>query len=654
MGFAMRHQRALITAALTGASLLLAACGGGGGTGDVVTSQPLPPASTTEGPNAYLLFPNPQLQTDNTQQTNTAEYADAYYRAIDPNNERDTLEKFKAKNGFGSATGQEITVVFGDVRDLGYGRLMNARRNADGTLAFFVENFLVEPAQGYTYSRVNLDAAVAKDRRWHIGTNAIEFSPGPNGGVSFAKFYNFSADTGRRATFVDLDNRGGKAMPGPCIACHGGRGDALTPPGPDGKPLFPLVANSASQTRGDVQAHLHEFDVTSFDFSDVTGFTRAEQEARLKTINQWILCSYPIAAGETRFAEDQCRRTATPDEWQGTGAARNIKEAYGGNGMPNAVFKNDYIPESWAAAGQSTLYKTTIYESCRVCHSLRGTGNQSDIDFTTFQGFDSYSERIRAHVLDRGNMPLAKIVYDRYYNTSMADTVATYLSSKGFVARDAQGKVIKPGRPIADAGPDRVVRPGNINLTAARSLYATTYAWTIVSGPSGATLTNATSAQPTLTANTAGTYVLQLVASSGTLQSTPARINIRVDPSLPYEPAALRFADVKQTIQSPSAGCTNSGCHSAGGTHKAPVIFGEIDRNGDGAINATDDQWLYAEVRSRVNMTDWVASPLLRKPSGNSHNGQLRPGFNTSAPVGDSARSEYDKFVNWIVNGAPR
>jgi hypothetical protein len=97
MEFAMRHQRTLLSAGLLSASLLLTACGGGGGGGstDVVPSQPIPPAPTAEGPNAYLLFPNPQVQPDSTKQTDTAEYADAYYRAIDPNNERSTLDKYK-------------------------------------------------------------------------------------------------------------------------------------------------------------------------------------------------------------------------------------------------------------------------------------------------------------------------------------------------------------------------------------------------------------------------------------------------------------------------------------------------------------------------------------------------------------------------------
>src|SRR5205085_7008338 len=182
-------------------------------------------------------------------------------------------------------TGTEINVIFGDRRDLGYGRRMYARQNPDGTLAFYVENYLVQAGAGYTYPPLNLDAAIIRDSARLVGVNGIEFSPGPNGGVSFPKFYNFNG-AGVRQSFVNLDGRGLKAMPGPCISCHGGRGDALTPPDASGKRLFNLVQNSVSQHRGDVQARMHPFEADVFDFSATrAGFSRPEQEAAIKTIN---------------------------------------------------------------------------------------------------------------------------------------------------------------------------------------------------------------------------------------------------------------------------------------------------------------------------------------------------------------------------------
>lgn len=638
------------------ASLLLTACGGGGGgnSADIIPRTELPLAAVA-GPDNFLLFPNPQVQADGSMQTNTATYQQAYYAAIDPTNARDTLAKWKATNGFDTGSGEQISVVFGDKKDLGYGRRMIARRSADGTLAFFVENYLIKVNGVYGYSTLNLDAAVVRDTQWIVGINAIEFSPGPNGGAAFPKFYNFKAGTFERAAFVDLDGRGEKAMPGPCITCHGGRGDALTPPDATGKPRFPLVQNGVSQARGDVQAHLHPFELDSFDFSSAPGFTRAEQEASLKTINKWILCTFPIAAPSTA-PEDSCRRPAAPSEWQGT-AAELIKAAYGGDGLPNAKFSDTYVPASWAAAGQSTLYTEVVAPACRTCHIMRGTGLQSDLDLNSYEKFKSYADRIKVHIVDRGNMPLAKIVYDAFYGSTRPEIMATFLQEQGFTAKTGTGLALRPGRPIADPGPSRVVKQGATSLSAAGSLFATGYQWSIVSGPTGgATLGSVTSAQATFTATQDGTYVVQLIATNGSAQSTPAQFTIVVANTLSPAPSAIRFADIKALLQTNTAGCTNSGCHSGGGgvAISAPVLYTSIDRNGDGSIDATDDQWFYAEVRSRINFTDIVASPMLKKPSNNHHNGLLRPGFDSSAAPGATTRAGYDLFLNWILNGAPQ
>ncbi len=625
----------------------LGGCGGGGSPGDTRPGQETP--IVTEGPKSFLLFPNPQQQADGSLQMDTPGYAEAYYRAIDPMNARDTLAKWKATNGFETGTGTEINVVFGDRRDLGYGRRMYARQNPDGTLAFYVENYLIEAGAGYAYSPLNLDAAIVRDTRWMVGINGIEFSPGPEGGVSFPKFYNFSP-AGERQLAVDLDGQGAKAMPGLCISCHGGRGDPLTPPDSTGKPRFPRVENSVSQHRGDVQARMHAFEPDVFDFSVTrAGFTRAEQEASIKTINRMILCTYPLAVPSSA-PEDACRRAAGASEWQGTSAAV-IKAAYGGDGLPNAQFVDDFVPLSWQAAGQSTLYKEVVVPSCRACHIVRGTAAQSDLDFNSYEKFVAYSERIKAHVIDRGNMPLAKIVYDAFWGSARPQLLATFLQAQGFAVRDTAGAVLRPGRPIADPGPDRVVLPGATPLSASGSLFATSYAWSIVSGPAGASVTGANSAQATFNASADGTYGVQLVASNGSAASAPVQVQLVVRAALTPAPTAIRFADIKAVLQGP---CVQ--CHSPTGTPPLPPVFyTNEDRNGDGTVgDAIDDLWFYSEVRGRINFTDIAASPLLRKPSGKHHKGALVAGFNASAAPGDAARARYDLFLNWILNGAPQ
>lgn len=638
----------------------LAGCGqGGSNAGDTYPDLVSLPA--VAGPNSFLMFPNPIINASGVSEINSAAYTDAYYAAIDPNNDRDTYAKWKAVNGFDSGSGVQITVVVGDSRDLGYGRYITARKNTDGTMAFSVRNYLVPAGASYGYSSLNLDAAIAQDDRWYIGASNIEFSPGPNGGVPFAKFYFFTPD-GARAAAVNLDGRGAKAMPGPCISCHGGRGDPLTAPNASGVQLFPLVRNSASLTRGDVQAHFHPLEPDSFEYSTQAGYTRADLEAAIKTLNTWILQSYPLPFGTatpTPNAEDAGRRVATAHEWQGIAASALIKEGYGGDGLPNASYV-DATPLAWSSAGQTSLYQNVVVPSCRVCHILRGAGSQTantltgtDIDLASYDKFNRYADQIKNHTIDRGNMPLAKIHYEKFWSTpTIYESMANFLQGAGHTVRDGSGAVLRPGRPIADAGPSRTVTQGATTLSGIASMYASGYQWSIASGPvGGATLADANARDATFTATADGSYVVELVVDNGTTSSAPSQMTIMVNSALTPAPSLIGFSDIKPVLQI----CIP--CHMSA-TVQAPMVYDSIDRNGDTLIDATDDTWLYREVRGRINFTDPADSPLLLKPSGHHHGGNPVAGtfqlnFDSSLAPGAAGRSNYDLFLNWILNGAP-
>ena len=110
-----------------------------------------PAKSVALGVNRLLLFPNPIgtdpfAQDGGTFETDTPDYATAYYAAIDATSAKDTIDKWRAANGFtGYANpirpGTEHLAVFRDVKDLGYGRRMTGRRNSDdGSVVFYVEN----------------------------------------------------------------------------------------------------------------------------------------------------------------------------------------------------------------------------------------------------------------------------------------------------------------------------------------------------------------------------------------------------------------------------------------------------------------------------------------------------------------------------------
>ena len=105
-------RRVLARSFWLAAALVIAACGQGN-SGDTPASPP--GGGTPSAPNSFLLFPNPQLQPDGTLQTDSVEYAQAYYRAIDPNNDKDPG---RADCGDSVPNKQRATEVLEDVADV--------------------------------------------------------------------------------------------------------------------------------------------------------------------------------------------------------------------------------------------------------------------------------------------------------------------------------------------------------------------------------------------------------------------------------------------------------------------------------------------------------------------------------------------------------
>ncbi len=643
----MNHLRVAIFTLLFACAGFIGGCGQGNSGDDAAAGT----AAVRLGLDRFLLFPNPIVDASGNFQTNTNAFAQAYYAAVDPYGERGTLSGWMSRNQFGTG-GPEFVAVFRDVRDLGYGRRMRGRRNTDGSIAFFVENYNVSTVPG-GYSLVNVDAAVVRDTQWHVGTNAIEWSPAqctvadpPDcaASVKFAKYFNFDPTTGQRQNMLDLDGRGQKAMPGVCISCHGGRADPLTP-----QSTYALVENSLSRKRGDVQARLQGFDVDSFEWSMTPGFTRADQESVLKIFNQWVLCSYP-GGGSVSGSWGTCSAPpAGANEWQGT-AATLIQDWYGGPAMPNAQFSDTYLPAGWnTGATNVQLYRQVVAPFCRTCHLLRGTANQSDIDFDSEVKFRSYASRIKTHVFDRGNMPLAFLVYQDFWKSNGPAILANYIDSilGAGTATTSSGAVKQPGRPIADPGPNRMVRTGaNATLYGGDSLFATSYSWTLDSATPGATITNPDSATATFFSSFPGNYTVHLTVSNRG-QSDSKAVIVTVDNTF-RDPATLKFAHVKNVLQTGST-CTT--CHIPSALPQLsatpPIWYTSFDRNNDTVTDATDDAWFYSELMGRVNLTEISDSSLLRKPTGNHHNGGSLFDLITNAGL-----SNYSIIYNWILNGA--
>ena len=517
---------------------------------------------------------------------------------------------------------------------------MYARQNPDGTLAFFVENYLIQAGADYAYSPLNLDAAIVRDTRWLVGINAIEFSPGPNGGAPFREVLQLHSRRPACAGSRWISTAAGvKAMPGPCISCHGGRGDALTPPDATGKPLFNLVQNGVSlhaRRRAGAPAPVRARRLRFLHHAP--GILAPEQEAAIKTINKWILCSYPIAD-----ALDGARGRVPPR------VGRERMAGHRGGADQGRLWRRRHCPpprsttltcrSRWLAAGQQTLYREVVAPSCRTCHVMRGTGGaiRPRLQQSTRSSV-GYADRIKAHVIDRGNMPLAKIVFDAFCGDRRRARRCWRPSSKRRATRCAipRAQSCRPGRPIADPGPDRVTPPGATVLSASGSLFASGYAWTLVSGPAGATLDRSHVGAGHVQCDRGGN-LRGAARREQRLDAERARAGDRRGRSRRSRRRRRRSASpTSRRSAEPDDRVRVVPQPRRGRSRDPPVLYSNEDRNGDGTVgDATDD----ALVPRRGAQPDQFHRPR-REPAaaqalGQPPQGRGIAGFDTDAPPGD-------------------
>ena len=578
--------------------------------------------------NRFWVFPNPGRDpATGLFTTNEASYAQAYYDAIDPTGARATLDGFKTTNGFGTTVAgvSEVNVIFRDANDLGYGRKMTVRFTNSafagwpGThrVAAYVENYQVVPFTGVDYSSLNLEAAVINNSNYHVGTNAIEHSI--VGGVPMTRFYTYSPGSDARLNTVNLDGRGQKAMPSVCINCHGGRAD----------PLFTSRATATPTTTfpngGNVRARMQPINVDTVEFWGAAPYRRVDQEEALRQINYAIFCTHTYSVTVPPAADniDVCRplpsNPSGGNDYRGA-AAEMMKEWYApaasGLSTPNTAFADNYMPAGWV--GQEALYNNTVKPYCRVCHSLRGTENQNDINFNSYLKFESYADRIKEHVFTRGNMPLGLLIYKNFWASSAPEQLADWLTSVNAAYNPARVGGGSTGVPVRPSGA----------LTDPTFLAA------------GATNTPTYAINPALT----------------TLAASFAK--------------PTTFANIKTLLQDtnnmPCTGCHFDGVSGVGYLGAPPIAYTSYNRDGDADTDADDDYEFYKALRGRVNLTDFQASPLLRRPTTELHGaGYLildtsstavcaaYPGCGPFVTYGPYYQAVRDTILDWIEHGAP-
>lgn len=629
-------------------------------------------------------------------------YAKAYYEAVDPQRKRRTLADWKKASGFNDCDPSNLVEVkFRDTKDLGYGRHMRAcTQTQDGGYAYFVDNYQVDPIPEIAYSALNLEAVLKEDIDWNIGTNAIEFSPPVDStgavqqdffgnDVMIAKFFTFeprsAGSDGQRDLKLraDLDSRGNKAMPMICVQCHGGR---LLPLNPDG--TFPrLRTDDNLGVPGGVEAKLQALEVDTFEFPESGPYSRANQEEKLRKINKSVYDSYTDTDPRGDYGDS--------GEWDPTFLRVLLDGWYGGDGddtngaegitQVGAVFDQSFVPPEWEPdpisgsppVGADDLFREVVSPRCIVCHGKRGSDLEDDINFSSYDKFISHASQMEELIFDEGIMPAARVEFEALWEGGQSDDEPSLIGSflPGFSHGNADGSVDKPGSAHADAGPDRTISGLPATLSGEDSFFAGSYKWELVSAPGGGvSITNSASSRATLSGTPAATpvtYDVRLTVTDNSGREDSDEVSITVDAAMEIDgkpvpkPRELRFdhhddvtpiLDVRYILQIGTGigpfVCTD--CHSDGGNATyggtgIPMWWSDSTdqaTSGKATSNLPD---LYDRAMTRVNLRDPNTSLILRKPSGNHHNGGVIGGFDLSG-----SHLAYDMFYTWIVEGAPR
>jgi subtilisin-like proprotein convertase family protein/cytochrome c5 len=373
----------------------------------------------------------------------------------------------------------------------------------------------------------------------------------------------------------------------------------------------------------------------------------------------WYLEVIDFKAGNTGTVNNfSLHFNGIPDVARIPAPVELIRGWYGGATLPYATFNKNFVPAGWlppaAPVGASDLYLKVVGPTCRACHAQRGTMKRNELDFASYNKFIAYAPRIETLVYDQGTMPLARRTYQTHFwsldgkatgqvGVSQADILANYLPN--FAHRDAQGKLLTPGRPLANAGVSRIgslqvplYTPVTLNGNA--SLYANTYYWSLASWPAGSTasLLNNTTATPSFTPNVAGNYVFNLVVTNAAgVASAASSVTIAASST------ASAPVSFNTNIWGGGSGsglirrnCAST-CHTSNEVRGPfyPVFYGTVDER---AVS-------YNRMVERINTDDPNDSLVLRKNLGDPHT----PGAIFNGYGGVQLK---DLMMRWILEGA--
>jgi len=369
----------------------------------------------------------------------------------------------------------------------------------------------------------------------------------------------------------------------------------------------------------------------------------------------WKLQVIDTYTGNTGFVKSwSLHFNGIPEQARLPAPVELIRGWYGGKNLPSSTFNGDFVPVGWlppaAPIGADQLYLKVLAPTCRACHAQRGELLRNELDFASYDKFMSYADEIESLVYDKGLMPLAKRTYQNHFwetvnGVNKAEVLGDFLPNFSHRVPGSTTEVLKPGRPIANAGVNRtrqtlqVLPVTTTKLDGRASLFADGYNWSMVSRPAGSTtiLYDSTTATPNFTPDLTGDYQFSLQVNKGAEVSTPSTVTVTVSSTARRQ---MSFATDVLGSNGADIGGSCSGCHNE------PYLTPFFPNANSPAVDLDRG---YSNMIDRINLLDPEDSLLLTKNQGEPHDGGRAYHTSFGNPFVAS-----DYVLRWIMEGAPR
>ena len=342
----------------------------------------------------------------------------SYYASVDPDGERNTLEKWLKLHGFVNSFGQENTEVikaeYINAFDLGLGRKMNCLKQsqvADYSFPCYVDNHFIGSNPNVPTDNPEFFASVAMERvQWFSSFGSRGF---------YTAFYAYDKN-GQRVNSVDLDGSGPKRIPEVCWSCHDGHKSTTAGYNPTGMYFGQYLP----------------FDINLF--TTYPGALAPRLQAGINRLNAFIR---DVADYEYRFAGSHLTgkyRHNAIRELINYGFNRTAKGIKGGptnpahgNGSSRAKFYAEYCRTCHVAQFKPFTFSSSSYteDNCGVCH-----GTDDDTVFGKRVSNLNNLKRVICGSTDM-IMPNAKVTHQRFLEDPQ-NLLASMLQESGIGSTD--------------------------------------------------------------------------------------------------------------------------------------------------------------------------------------------------------------------------